>query len=109
MTLTTLATTDSVEVSQCRWLRQCTARLSVVGAPGPDHDGQGHHLRVLPLGGVLVSPRGWWGAEGWTLLFDLLLNGYPVMLQRYNRALLDRRYSLSLTNGPPRRQHEGSG
>ena len=56
-----------------------------------------------------MQSRGWWGAARWTLLFDVLLNGYPVMLQRYNRALLGRRYSLSLTDGPPRRQHEGSG
>ena len=27
-----------------------------------------------------------------TLVFDVLMNGYPVMLQRYNRALLQRRY-----------------
>ena len=37
--------------------------------------------------------RGWWGAAALTALFDLLLNGYPVMLQRYNRALLHRRYA----------------
>jgi hypothetical protein len=32
--------------------------------------------------------RGWWAAAAWTLLFDVALNGYPVMLQRYNRARL---------------------
>jgi hypothetical protein len=42
------------------------------------------------------------------LLFDVLFNGYPVMLQRYNRAVLSRRYSLTPTDGPPRRQHDGS-
>jgi hypothetical protein len=26
------------------------------------------------------------------LLFDTLMNGYPVMLQRYNRALLQQRF-----------------
>lgn len=36
--------------------------------------------------------RGWWGAAVLTMLFDVLLNGYPVMLQRYNRALLHRRF-----------------
>jgi hypothetical protein len=29
---------------------------------------------------------------GFTLLFDIVLNGYPVMLQRYNRAMLARRF-----------------
>ena len=37
--------------------------------------------------------RGWWAAAAWTLLFDVLVNGYPVMLQRYNRARLARRFA----------------
>jgi hypothetical protein len=36
--------------------------------------------------------RGWWWAGVWTLVFDVLMNGYPVMLQRYNRAWLRRRF-----------------
>jgi thiosulfate reductase cytochrome b subunit len=32
--------------------------------------------------------RGWWDAAGWLLLFNILINVYPVMLQRYNRARL---------------------
>jgi hypothetical protein len=32
--------------------------------------------------------HGWWQAAGWTLLFDVVLNGYPIALQRYNRARL---------------------
>lgn len=32
--------------------------------------------------------RGWWDAATWTLLFNILINGYPVMLQRYNRGRL---------------------
>jgi glycosyl-4,4'-diaponeurosporenoate acyltransferase len=32
--------------------------------------------------------RGWWDAAAWTLLFNILINGYPVMLQRYNRGRL---------------------
>lgn len=35
---------------------------------------------------------GWSGAVGWILAFDVALNGYPVMLQRYNRVLLHQRY-----------------
>jgi hypothetical protein len=38
-----------------------------------------------------AAVRGWWPAAGWTLVFDVLVNGYPVMLQRYNRALLEAR------------------
>jgi hypothetical protein len=33
-----------------------------------------------------AAGRTWWPATGWTLLFDLVLNGCPVVLQRYNRA-----------------------
>jgi hypothetical protein len=51
-------------------------------------------LFVLTLGIVgHAARRGWWAAAGWTLLFDVLVNGYPVMLQRYNRGLLARRRS----------------
>lgn len=32
--------------------------------------------------------RGWFDATGWLVLFNILLNGYPIMLQRYNRARL---------------------
>ena len=51
-------------------------------------------LFVLMLGVVAHAvARGWWLAAGSTLLFDVLINGYPVMLQRYNRALLRRRFA----------------
>jgi hypothetical protein len=44
--------------------------------------------------GVMINAaaHGWWTAAGLTLLFDLLMNGYPVMLQRYNRVLLYARF-----------------
>ena len=32
--------------------------------------------------------RGWFVAAGWILLFNVIINGYPIMLQRYNRILL---------------------
>lgn len=32
--------------------------------------------------------KGWFDSVGWLLLFNIVLNGYPVMLQRYNRAKL---------------------
>lgn len=50
-------------------------------------------LLVLTLGVVAhAAVRGWWGAAAWTILFDVLVNGYPVMLQRYNRARLSKRF-----------------
>ncbi len=36
-----------------------------------------------------------WATAAWILSFDVLLNGYPVMLQRYNRALLRRRFGAT--------------
>ena len=32
--------------------------------------------------------EGWLDAVAWTLLFNILINGYPIMLQRYNRIKL---------------------
>jgi hypothetical protein len=46
---------------------------------------------TLPIVGYALF-RGWWAAAGWTLAFDVLVNGYPVMLQRYNRARLALRF-----------------
>jgi hypothetical protein len=52
-------------------------------------------LFVLTLAFVAhAALRGWWLAAGTTLLFDVLVNGYPVMLQRYNRVLLRIRFHL---------------
>jgi len=39
-----------------------------------------------------AAARGWWETAGWTLLFDILINAYPAMLQRYNRGLLLSRF-----------------
>lgn len=53
-------------------------------------------LLVVTLGVVVnAAARGWWGAAGWTLLFNVLANGYPTMLQRYNRARLAQRFGLT--------------
>ncbi|HEX5541314.1 MAG TPA: hypothetical protein VFX60_07080 [Micromonospora sp.] len=53
---------------------------------------------ILLVGTLLTALnaafRGWWGAAGWLMLFDVLGNGYPAMLQRYNRALLAKRFGL---------------
>jgi Glycosyl-4,4'-diaponeurosporenoate acyltransferase len=53
-------------------------------------------LLVVTLAVVVnAATRGWWGAAGWTLLFNVLANGYPAMLQRYNRARLARRFGIT--------------
>ena len=41
---------------------------------------------VLLLAGYAAGQR-WVGTAGW--LLDILINGYPVMLQRYNRARIE--------------------
>ena len=49
-------------------------------------------LIVTLAAAVVPAVEHRWTTAAWILLFDLLLNGYPVMLQRYNRALLRRRF-----------------
>jgi hypothetical protein len=34
--------------------------------------------------------RGWFGSVGWILAFNVIVNGYPIMLQRYNRIKLQK-------------------
>lgn len=68
-----------------------------------------HFVLLVAMLGVVVhaAARGWWVAAGLTLLFDLLMSGYPVMLQRYNRALLHERFphpQPMRTHGPDREQ-----
>jgi hypothetical protein len=65
-------------------------------------DAEASHLVLLVATlGVVVNAviRGWWLAAALTLLFDVLLNGYPVMLQRYNRALLHDRFPMLASGG----------
>jgi hypothetical protein len=65
-------------------------------------------LLVLTTGvAVHAALRGWWAAAGWTLLFDVLFNGYPVMLQRYNRGWLTRRF-MTGPDPEPRTRNDGS-
>lgn len=42
---------------------------------------------VLLFAGYLLF-KGWLDAVVWTILFNILINGYPIMLQRYNRIKL---------------------
>jgi hypothetical protein len=55
-----------------------------------------HEILLVVTLAVVVNAavRGWWDAAGWTLLFTVLGNGYPAMLQRYNRALLAQRFGV---------------
>ncbi len=43
-------------------------------------------LMLLFIGYTLL--QGWFDAVGWLVVFNVLINGYPIMLQRYNRILL---------------------
>jgi hypothetical protein len=43
-------------------------------------------VMLLFVGYALL--QGWFDAAVWLLLFDILINGYPIMLQRYNRIKL---------------------
>lgn len=70
-----------------------------------------HFILLVAMLGVVINAaaRGWWTAAGMTLLFDLLMNGYPVMLQRYNRVLLYARFPAMQQTSmhhsrPPRRR-----
>ena len=54
-----------------------------------------HTILLVATFGVaaLEAAVGNWSAAAWVAVFNLLLNGYPVMLQRYNRALLHQRFA----------------
>jgi hypothetical protein len=78
--------------------------LHLPAEPTPERIGQlDHRMRIAEASHLLVFvaavavtlhavARGWWGAAAWTTLFNVALNGYPVMLQRYNRTLLEQRF-----------------
>jgi hypothetical protein len=60
-------------------------------------------LVVVTLGvAAFQAAVGRWASAGWIVGFNLLLNGYPVMLQRYNRALLAARFGPSGADQPHR-------
>ena len=59
-------------------------------------------LFVMMLAVVIHAlVRGWWAAAGWTMLFNVVLNAYPVMLQRYNRRWLLSRLAADRASGRP--------
>lgn len=51
-------------------------------------------VATLPVAAHAVV-RGWWSAALLMLVFDVAMNLYPVMLQRYNRARLAERFRLT--------------
>lgn len=53
-----------------------------------------HGVMFLVTAGAAaaVATRGWWDTAAWMTLFNVVVNGYPVLLQRYNRILLRRRF-----------------
>jgi len=69
------------------------ARIAYVDQRMRDAEASHAILFVLTLGVVIDAiAHGWLATASATLLFDVLMNGYPVMLQRYNRGRLARRY-----------------
>ncbi len=46
-------------------------------------------ILVMVLSGASAF-AGWFDTAGWLMFFNVLFNGYPVMLQRFNRLRLDR-------------------
>jgi len=43
---------------------------------------------LMTLAALAALLKGWLDASLWVMVFNILLNGYPVLLQRYNRVLL---------------------
>ncbi len=50
---------------------------------------------------VYALVRGWWSSAAWLVLFDVLINGYPLILQRYNRGRLAPLLEKLRRSGPP--------
>jgi hypothetical protein len=48
----------------------------------------GFHFMLMLLFVSYALLRGWFDAVGWMLAFNVIINGYPIMLQRYNRIKL---------------------
>jgi hypothetical protein len=63
------------------------------------------HVYIFVLMLLFISAallRGWFDAAGWMLVFNVIINGYPIMLQRYNRIKLQELIDLQcIVPGPP--------
>ncbi len=54
-------------------------------------DAEAGHLFIFIMMILIVlytALKGWWSFAAWLMLFNILFNVYPIMLQRYNRARL---------------------
>ena len=66
-------------------------RSSLSGLAQKMRDGEAGHLIIFLIMLVILGYaviNGWWDLAAWLLLFNILINVYPMMLQRYNRARL---------------------
>ena len=54
-------------------------------------------LLILLLVGYALF-KGWWDAVAWLLLINILFNGYPVLLQRYNRIKIQDLINSGMTD-----------
>lgn len=43
---------------------------------------------IIMMTVVYAAVKGWWDLAAWLMAFNILINVYPIMLQRYNRARL---------------------
>lgn len=57
-------------------------------------------ILVLPLIGYALLMR-WYDSAAWLTLFNILFNGYPVLLQRYNRVKLKGLMNSTLNASQP--------
>jgi hypothetical protein len=65
-------------------------------------EAEASHAVLFVIGLVTAAAMAGLGCiagAAWVVVFDVLLNGYPVMLQRYNRARLARRFGLDSRGG----------
>jgi nitrate reductase NapE component len=62
-------------------------------------------LVLVPIGYALL--QGWYGAAAWLSLFNILINGYPILLQRYNRIKLQELVDRQATGPIDQLQAEG--
>ncbi|NOX60500.1 MAG: hypothetical protein GXP42_00900 [Chloroflexi bacterium] len=56
-------------------------------------DAETAHLMIFIIVGMIMLyalAQAWWDAAAWLFLFNMLFNGYPVMVQRYNRMRICR-------------------
>lgn len=54
-------------------------------------DAEAGHLFIFIMMSLTIlytAIKGWWVFAAWLMVFNILFNVYPVMLQRYNRARL---------------------